>query len=130
MKRKALGILIMTAGFVMLATSVTLCVGAADSGRTGIVDNEISPEEKISIEGIYTLYDGSEEIAITKDGLLRINGGEAAKCELKIWKDIPRTDEATGKITLTDYYYIEAQGVRYSFDPSERTLTLGEKIYR
>lgn len=130
MKRKALGILIMTAGFVMLATSVTLCVGAADSGRTGIVDNEISPEEKISIEGIYTLSDNSEEIAITKDGLLRINGGEAAKCELKIWKDIPRTDEATGKITLTDYYYIEAQGVRYSFDPSERTLTLGEKIYR
>lgn len=130
MKRKALGIFIMAVGCVMLAASVTLCVGAAESGTTGIVDNSIPPEKEISIEGSYALSDGSEEILITKDGFLSVNGAESVKCELKIWKDIPKTDEATGKITLTDYYYIEAGGVRYDFNPLDKTLTLGNRVYK
>lgn len=130
MKRKVLGTIIMTVGCVMLAVSVSLCVGAADSGKPGIVDNSISAEDKVSIEGIYTLSDGTEEIVITKDGLFSINGDEAQECELKIWRDIPKTDEATGKITLTDYYYIEVGNIRYSFDPVNKILTLGDKLYK
>ncbi|MDR0222179.1 MAG: hypothetical protein LBI38_01400 [Oscillospiraceae bacterium] len=88
--------------------------------------------------GLFFLDGDSEKgcIRLFGDGTFAIDGGERQEYLLKIWKDIPVTCEESGRITLTDIYYLGTNldgGFAYSekieYDYANSRLVYGDKAY-
>lgn len=127
MKRKIFGVFVMAVGCVMIAVGVTLMASASDSVEK---PQNVAVEDikEIDLTGTYVNTGDSEDKIVINGGTILIDGKEST-CELKIWKDIPKTDEATGKITLYDYYYIQAGDIRYSYNVYAKSLSLNGQTY-
>lgn len=129
MKSKFFGGFIMLVGLVILAVGInTIAVAAGDEDMSGA-----KPEVTIKT-GVYVLDD--DFIEIFDDHTFSMNGGEAQPFQLKIWYDMPVTDEATGKITLTDYYFLgtnldggDTFSEKIAYDYQTETLTYDNQIF-
>ena len=126
MKRKILGALIMIIGLAMTAVSTALMSAAFDAGGTDAIQ---SSAQSASPEGKYLSAAGKTSIVVFDDRTLQMSGGEVQEYELVIWKDIPKTDENTGKITLQNYYFLQLEQSRIAFIPENQTLELNGKTY-
>ena len=125
MKRKILGTFIMIIGLAMIATSTALISAASSNGSQPVAEQ--SARTPVII-GTYYSEDGAS-IKVLDDVLLQMSGSEIQSYELNIWKDIPETDEATGKITLKNHYYLQLEQSRIKFIPEKQALELNGQIY-
>lgn len=129
MKRTVFGILIMTLGIMLFAAGTTLFAVSAQNVQED-ADGHISQTVSEVYEGEY-YRDGdvsSEKIVITDDTLI-FSDGTSAGYVLNVWKNIPDTDEVSGKITYKDYCFLKLDGRKLSYDPKNRTVTIDGVTY-
>lgn len=124
MKRKVFGILIMIVGCAMIAVGTAFfaeaAVEEAPAGR-----NDAS-EEKVA-EGDYVSDTGA---VISVCGGKIVIDGVSEEYSLSVWRNLPVTDEDTGKITYVNYYYIRTSGAQYTYDPSGGIITAAQTAYK
>ena len=125
MKRKILGIFVMTIGLVMVATGTALMSAAASNSNQPVAQQTARTPV---ITGTYYSDDGAC-IKVLDQELLQMSGSEIQTYELNIWKDIPETDEATGNIHLKNYYYLQLEQSRIKFIPERQALELNGQVY-
>lgn len=116
MKQKLFGILIMIVGCAMIAVSTALIAEATNGDSSA--KSETSPQASVS-EGVYLSADGAE-IEISGEKILI--DGKAYTFSLSVWRNIPITDEKTGKITYENYYYIRTNNSQFTYEPSANTI--------
>ncbi len=106
MKLKMLGIIIMLVGLAVMACGISVLSGA-NAGETAVAESAAvyAPELKT---GKYYLNGNPQRgcIEICSGEMFRLNDGDEQEYRLREWSDIAETDEVTGKITLSDIYFL------------------------
>lgn len=105
MKTKMLGFFIILIGAAMIASGISVMSGASDSGEPSTVYVAQNAELKT---GKYYLNANPERgcIEIFEDSTFALTGYERQEYRFREWSNIAETDEATGQITLTDFYFL------------------------
>ena len=125
MKRKIFGTLIMVIGLAMIATSTALMSAASSVDSRAVAEQAVRTPV---ITGTYYSENGAS-IKVLDEELLQMSGSEIQTYQLNIWKNIPETDEATGKITLKNHYYLQLEQSRIKFIPEKQALELNGQLY-
>lgn len=105
MKTKMLGFFMILVGAAVIASGISVMSGASDSGESAMIYVAQNAELKT---GKYYLNANPERgcIEIFEDGTFTLTGHERQEYRFREWSDIAETDEATGQITLTDFYFL------------------------
>lgn len=134
MKRTVLGVLLMIIGTTMFVTATTLfAVSAQESDAAESTSAAI--EERVHDNTVYTgqyYLDGdtSKESITVSDTDLTFADGTVKDYTLSVWKDMPVTDEQSGKITYVDYCFLKMGKDKISYDPAEKEIVFGNMVYR
>lgn len=105
MKMRILGVFMMIVGFVGVAVGISFMSGAADEAEAPAVVEEANTE--LTIGKYYLNGDESNDcIEIFDDETFILTGNERQSYKMRIWENIAETDEATGKITVKDLYFL------------------------
>lgn len=127
MKRIVVGILLMTFGIMLFAGGTTLFAVSAHEEQPADAEEAVSQV----YEGEY-YKDGdaaAEKIVLTDDELI-LADGTAAEYVLNVWKDMPETDEDSGRITYKDYCFLKLQNEKLSYDPASKTVVIDGEVYK
>lgn len=105
MKTKMIGFIMVLVGAAVIASGISVMTGASDSGVPETVYEVQNAELKT---GKYYLNANPARgcIEIFEDGTFALTGFERQEYRFREWSGIAETDEATGQITLTDYYFL------------------------
>lgn len=134
MKRTVLGVLMMIIGTTMFVTATTLFAVSAQ-------ENDIAEStsaaivERVHDNTVYTgeyYLDGdtSKECITVSDSTLTFTDGSVKDYTLSVWKDMPVTDEQSGKITYVDYCFLKIGKDKISYDPADKEIEIGSLTYR
>lgn len=133
MKIRVLGFVIMLVGLVVIGYGISF-LSVADTEE--VVQAEgIDPTLKI---GTYYLNANTERacIEIFDDRTFTLTGNERQSYVFREWSDMAVTDEATGEITLVDFYFLGTNldgGVNYTekicYHPENDTLEYNGDYY-
>lgn len=132
MKRTILGIAVMILGAVMCIIGTTLCAVSAQTGDSS-VDEDIKAivnvQENKVYSGIYvSLKNGGEQITITDDAIIFSDGSEE-DYRLSVWKNMPDTNEETGKITYSDYCFLKTSRNNFRYYPNTKEIDINGTVY-
>lgn len=104
MKYKILGSLLIFIGFAGVAFGISIFSAASHLPE----GSPVPPNTTVMIqEGVY-VSDSGDTIMLLGDSTLSYNNGKAQDYQVKIWRDMPFTNEDTGEITLSDLYFLNA----------------------
>ncbi|MCM1334075.1 MAG: hypothetical protein NC084_08085 [Bacteroides sp.] len=105
MKTKMLGFIMILIGAAVIASGISVMSGASEGGETATVYEAVDVELK---PGRYYLNGNPERgcIEIYDDRTFALTGYERQEYRFREWSDIAETNEETGRITLTDYYFL------------------------
>lgn len=135
MKTKMLGFFMILIGAAVIASGISVMSGASDSDEPAMIYVAQNAELK---EGKYYLNANPERgcIEIFEDGTFALTGCERQEYRFREWSNIAETDEATGQITLTDFYFLGTNldgGTQFTekirFYPENDSLEYGGDYY-
>lgn len=131
MKRTVLGIFIMALGMALLITGTTLfSVSAQGGGDTDEAYESIEQDNCVYLGEYYKNGDKKLDKVTVSDDEITFSDGTTAEYTLNVWKDMPETDEESGKITYKDYCFLKLGKERLSYDPMEREVVIDGTTYR
>ena len=132
MKRTVFGIFIMAVGMALLITGTTLFSVSAQSGEPQEPDVIIEQDNRVYTGEYYKNGDKKLDKVTVSDSEIIFADGTKAEYILNVWKDIPQTDEASGKITYKDYCFLKLDLGRekLSYDPLEKEVVIEGITYR
>ncbi|MDE6579998.1 MAG: hypothetical protein K2K41_05645 [Ruminiclostridium sp.] len=132
MKRTILGIAVMILGAVMCIIGTTLCAVSAqgsDNGAEEDIKAIVNVQENKVYSGIYvSLKNGGEQITITDDAIIFSDGSEE-DYRLSVWKNMPDTNEETGKITYSDYCFLKTSRDNFRYYPNTKEIDINGTVY-
>lgn len=134
MKRTVLGVLLMIIGTTMFVTATTLFAVSAQEPDAA-ESTSAAIEERVHDNTVYTgeyYLDGdtSKESITVSDTALTFADGTVKDYTLSVWKDMPVTDEQSGKITYVDYCFLKMGKEKISYDPAAKEIVFGNMVYR
>ena len=131
MKRTVFGVFLMAAGMALLITGTTLfTVSAQGGGDADEAYERIEQENRVYVGEYYKNGDKRLDKVTVSDSEITFADGTTAEYTLNVWKDIPETDEESGKITYKDYCFLKLGKEKLSYDPLEREVTIDGVTYR
>ncbi|MBD5080687.1 MAG: hypothetical protein HDT44_02860 [Ruminococcaceae bacterium] len=132
MKRTILGIAVMILGAVMCITGTTLCAVSAQTNDNSVEDDLkaiVNVQENKVYSGIYvSLNNGGEQVTITDDVIIFSDGSEE-DYRLSVWKNMPDTNEETGKITYSDYCFLKTSRNNFRYYPNTKEIDINGIVY-
>lgn len=132
MKRTILGIAVMILGAVMCIIGTTLCAVSAQTGDSAVDDDIkaiVNVQENKVYSGTYvSLKSGGEQITITDSAIIFSDGSEE-DYRLSVWKNMPDTNEETGKITYSDYCFLKTSNDNFRYYPNTKEIDINGTIY-
>ena len=130
MKRTIFGIFLMAVGMAMLIIGTTLFTVSAQSGGADAVYEVTKQENRVYTGEYYKNGDETQDMVTISDGEITFADGTAAEYVLNIWKNIPETDEESGRITYKDYCFLKLGDEKLSYDPSTKEIIIDGIAYR
>lgn len=131
MKRTVFGIFLMAVGMAMLILGTTLFSVSAQGGDEAEEAFEATEQEnRVYLGEYYKNGDKKLDKVTVSDGEITFADGTTAEYTLNVWKDIPETDEESGKITYKDYCFLKLGKEKLSYDPLEREVVIDGTTYR
>ncbi|MCH5199811.1 MAG: hypothetical protein J1F60_02535 [Oscillospiraceae bacterium] len=131
MKRTVFGAFIIAIGMAMLITGTALfTVSAQNGGDTDAEYGDTEQENRVYLGEYYKNGDKKLDKVTVSDSEITFADGTTAKYTLNVWKDMPETDEESGKITYKDYCFLKLGKEKLSYDPLEREVTIDGITYR
>lgn len=131
MKRTVFGAFIIAMGMAMLITGTALfTVSAQNGGDTDAEYGDTEQENRVYLGEYYKNGDKKLDKVTVSDSEITFADGTTAKYTLNVWKDMPETDEESGKITYKDYCFLKLGKEKLSYDPLEREVTIDGITYR
>ncbi len=132
MKKTVLGIAVMILGIAMCITGITLCAVSAQ-GNTASVDDDIraivNVQENKVYSGTYVACGSTgEKITITDSEIIFSDGSEE-NYRLSVWKNMPDTNEETGKITYSDYCFLKTSHDNFRYYPNTKEIDIDGTLY-
>lgn len=133
MKYKVLGSLLIFIGLIGVAFGISFFSLASE-----LPEGSPTPPKKdiIVVTGRY-VSDNGNSITLYEGSTLSLNDGQPIPYKLKIWYDMPFTDEKTGQITLLDLCYLNADlkgdatySTRIQYDYTDVSLIFETTIYQ
>lgn len=131
MKRTVLGIAVMILGMAMCITGIALCAVSAQGGEKSVNDDlkaMVNIQENKIYSGTYTAVNGGEKIVITDNEILFADGSEKSY-RLSVWKNMPDTNEETGKITYSDYCFLKTSDQNFRYYPDKKEIVVDGMFY-
>ncbi|MDE6725459.1 MAG: hypothetical protein K2J79_07630 [Ruminiclostridium sp.] len=132
MKRTILGIAVMILGAVMCIIGTTLCAVSAQGSDTKAEEDIkaiVNVQENKVYSGIYvSLKNGGEQITITDDAIIFSDGSEE-DYRLSVWKNMPDTNEETGKITYSDYCFLKTSRDNFRYYPNTKEIDINGTVF-
>lgn len=130
MKRTVFGIFIMAVGMALLITGTTLFSVSAQSGEPQEPDVIIEQDNRVYAGEYYKNGDKKLDKVTVSDSEIIFADGTTAEYILNVWKDIPETDEESGKITYKDYCFLKLGEEKLSYDPLEKEVVINGISYK
>ena len=132
MKRTVFGIFLMAIGMAMLITGTTLFSVSAQSGEPQEPDGMTEQDNRVYAGEYYKNGDKKLDKVTVSDSEITFADGTKAEYILNVWKDIPETDEESGKITYKDYCFLKLVlgSEKLSYDPLEKEVVIEGITYR
>lgn len=136
MKRTIFGVMLMVFGAVMFIAATTLFAVSAHSNDDYVSDTAALTQSREPVEnkvytGEYYLNGDEEKESISvSDSSLTFADGTVQDYTLSVWKNMPETDEQSGRITYVDYCFLKTGGEKISYDPAEKEIVFGDTVYR
>lgn len=130
MKRTVFGIFLMAVGMALLITGTTLFSVSAQGGEADEAFEAIKQENRVYLGEYYKNGDKKLDKVTVSDGEITFADGTKAEYTLNVWKDMPETDEESGKITYKDYCFLKLGKKRLSYDPTEKEVVIDGTAYR
>lgn len=105
MKTKMIGFIMILIGAAVIASGISVMTDASGDGAAETVYEVQNAELKT---GKYYLNANPARgcIEIFEDGTFLLTGFERQEYRFREWPGITETDETSGQITLTDYYFL------------------------
>ena len=132
MKRTVFGVFLMAVGMALLITGTTLFTVSARSGTDEeYKEYEATKQENCVYAGEY-YKDGdiTQDKVTISDSEIILADGTAAEYTLSVWKNMPETDEGSGRITYKDYCFLKLAEGKLSYDPLEKEVVIEGITYR
>lgn len=131
MKQNIIGFTLIFIGLAMFCISTALVVAAGENEHGEVDTSDVVDEESVSLVGTYySEGDNAEDyVEILDDNTIQKAGDEPQTYSLSIWRDIPITDEQTGKITLTDRYFLCLGNNQIPYDKEKQSFVLDGQEY-
>ena len=130
MKRTIFGVFLMAVGMTLLIVGTTLFTVSAQSGGEDMAFETIEQENRVYAGEYYRNGDGALDKVTISDSEIIFTDGTAAEYILSVWKDMPETDEESGRITYKDYCFLKLGADKLSYDPLEREVIIEGVAYR
>ena len=130
MKRTVFGIFLMTVGMALLITGTTLFSVSAQSGEPQEPDGMIEQDNRVYVGEYYKNGDKKLDKVTVSDSEITFSDGTTAEYTLNVWKDMPETDEESGKITYKDYCFLKLGDGKLSYDPLAKEVVIEGIAYR
>lgn len=130
MKRTVFGVFLMAIGMAMLVTGTTLFTVSAQSGGVQAVYETADQENRVHPGEYFKDGDPAQDSVTISDDKIIFVDGTAAGYVLNVWKNIPETDEESGRITYRDYCFLKLEEERLSYDPSAKEVIIDGVAYR
>ncbi len=131
MKRTILGIAVMILGAVMCIIGTTLCAVSAqgsDSDADKDIKAIVNVQENKVYSGIYVSLKNGEKITIN-DSAIIFSDGSKEDYRLSVWKNMPDTNEETGKITYSDYCFLKTSRDNFRYYPNTKEIDINGTVY-
>lgn len=129
MKRTVFGIFIMAVGMALLITGTTLFTVSAQSGEAPQVPEAAKQENCVYVGEYYKNGDITLDKVFISDSDITLADGRVLEYMFSVWKDMPETDEESGKITYRDYCFLKLEEGRLSYDPLAKEVTIDGTVY-
>ena len=120
----------MAIGMALLIIGTTLFTVSAQSGGAEEVYEAIEQENCVYPGEYYKNGDGVQDMVTITDGEIIFADGTAAGYVLTVWKNIPETDEESGRITYRDYCFLKSGDEKFSYDPLTKEVIIDGVAYR
>ena len=120
----------MAIGMAMLITGTTLFTVSAQSGGAEEVYEAIKQENRVYAGEYYKDGDGTQDMVTISDDEIIFADGTVAGYTLTVWKNIPETDEESGRITYRDYCFLKSGDEKLSYDPLTKEVIIDGVVYR
>lgn len=131
MKRTVFGVFLMAVGMALLITGTTLfTVSARSGGEEDEAYKAARQENRVYAGDYYQNGDVTlDKVSVSEDEIIFADGS-AAMYVLSVWKDMPETDEESGRITYKDYCFLKLGDEKLSYDPVLKELVIDGIAYR
>ena len=130
MKRTVFGIFLMAVGMALLITGTTLFTVSAQSGGEEKAPEAVQQENRVYVGEYYKNGDGTLDKVTISDSEIIFGDGTAAGYFLNVWKNMPETDEESGRITYKDYCFLKLGEDKLSYDPLAKEVIIDGVVYR
>ncbi len=137
MKRTILGIFIMAIGISMCIAATTLfAVSAQDNNEkhnpseSGTLTIKENTENKVYTGDYYMDGDNTMPKITISEKTITFSDGTVTDYKFSVWKDIPQTNEATGRITYYDYCFLKTSNESMRYFPSEKEIEVEGRVYK
>ena len=130
MKRTIFGVFLMAVGMTLLIVGTTLFTVSARSGGEDIAFETVEQENRVYVGEYYRGGDSGLDKVTISESEITFTDGTVAEYILNVWKNIPETDEASGKITYKDYCFLKLGADKLSYDPLEREVIIEGIAYK
>lgn len=131
MKRTVFGAVLMAVGMALLITGTTLFSVFAQSGsEEDEAYKAVEQENRVYVGDYYQNGDVTlNKVSVFEDEIIFADG-ETAEYTLSVWKDMPETDEESGRITYKDYCFLKLDDEKLSYDPAAKEIIIDGIAYR
>ena len=129
MKRTVFGIFIMAVGMALLITGTTLFTVSARDGEEPQAPEAVEQENCVYVGEYYKNGDITSDKVTVSDTDITFADGTVLEYSFSVWKDMPETDEGSGKITYRDYCFLKLTDGRLSYDPLAKEVTIDNTVY-
>ena len=130
MKRTVFGVFLMAIGMALLVAGTALFTVSAQGGQdTEEAFGTLEQENRVYAGEYYKNGDSALEKVIISDEDIAFADGTVAEYVLNVWKNIPETDEDSGKITYRDYCFLKLGKEKLSYDPIAKEVIIDGIAY-
>lgn len=130
MKRTIFGVFLMAVGMTLLIVGTTLFTVSARSGGEDMAFETVEQENRVYVGEYYRGGDNKLDKVTISDSEITFTDGTVAEYILSVWKDMPETDEESGKITYRDYCFLKLGADKLSYDPLEKEVIIEGISYK
>lgn len=130
MKRTIFGVFLMAVGMTLLIIGTTLFTVSAKSGVEDMAFETVEQENRVYVGEYYRGGDDGLDKVTISDSEITFTDGTVAKYILNVWKNMPETDEESGRITYKDYCFLKLEADKLSYDPSAKEVVIDGIVYK